>query len=286
MNHCQSLFMVRRTSIRFVAAAIGLHVAMTSLINLWAFPRGVFVPLQRATMGLISPTLVASALMAAIMLYFLLKFGELQLKDLDLYASKIPGGLVWLVGGWLLIEGTLLTLHAVNAVPLTIDSRWQGSSAVALVGRLLGQLFGNALYEEVLFRAFLLPQLVLIIKKRFRKWSWWRCLVLGLLISQTVFALIHIPNRIFKGTYQSPTAFVQDQFGLFVAGVVFALIWLLSRNIFVAVGLHALVNAPTSIWSMESYPDAVASLGLVLPILWLRVWWSTRPSSAARKGPA
>lgn len=55
-------------------------------------------------------------------------------------------------------------------------------------------------------------------------------------------------------------------------GVVFALVYLRTGNLFIAVGLHALVNAPTLLFAGSSIPAMVmlAMVALVL-LIWPRL---------------
>jgi hypothetical protein len=74
-----------------------------------------------------------------------------------------------------------------------INPSWGEVGVGAILGLLVAQLFGNALYEGVLFRAVLLDRLVL--KLRDRRWGF----PLALVGSQTIFALLHVPNRLLQG---------------------------------------------------------------------------------------
>ena len=260
-------------SLRFVILVVALHVAMTSVINLWVFPSEVLHPVYFATAGLVSPTLICNLSMLAVMLILLFRWGELRRKDLNLDPLQIAPALMWLIGAWSTIQLVTLVMMLVQGESPMVSAAWAGNQGLATVGKFLGQIFGNALYEELLFRAFLIPQIVLLLKKRFRKWSWMRCLVLGLVFSQMIFALIHIPNRVMKSHYGSFANFVDDQLMLFVAGLFFATIWLLSGNILIPVVLHSLFNQPTGILSEQGYEVARLAILLALPILW---WMSRR----------
>lgn len=76
---------------------------------------------------------------------------------------------------------------------MRINPSWAEVGVGAILGLLVAQLFGNALYEGVLFRAVLLNQLVL--KLRDRRWGF----PLALVGSRTIFALLHVPNRLLQG---------------------------------------------------------------------------------------
>ncbi|MEM7476467.1 MAG: CPBP family intramembrane glutamic endopeptidase, partial [Planctomycetota bacterium] len=129
-----------------------------------------------------------------------------------------------------------------------------------------GQFFGNALYEEILFRAFLITQMLVLIKKKKRKWSWNRCFLIALLGSQVIFALIHIPNRLYQGSYTGVGSFFADQFILVILGSLLAGVFLLSRNVYAAIGIHALVNKAAVFFVLPS-EDLKLSAFLVIPLM-------------------
>ena len=102
---------------------------------------------------------------------------------------------------------------------------------------------GNALFEEIAYRGFLFPQLYLRLagcgsaRKR---------LGLALLISQGLFALSHIPNRIYLG--MTPSEIALDLLMLLGWGTIYTLIYLRTDNLFIVVGIHALGNTPTTLF--------------------------------------
>lgn len=268
MDNCKELFMVRRISAGFVALVILIHILMTTALNLWAFPQGVFNPLHLATHGLVSATLQANLCMILVMFILLCLIGKLSFTDLGLHWKKIPAALLITAIIWLIMNGLLWIAHtSSNEMPTVMIEAGQ---VVPLIGNLLGQLLGNAFYEETIFRGFLLVQVTLILKKTKRKWGWGRCLFTALLVSQIIFALIHVPNRIYKEVYDSPAAFAKDQLMLVVAGVYFAALWLLSRNLFLAIGIHSLSNAPTTLFDMQNH-QWVLAIFLVL-LVGLIIW--------------
>jgi membrane protease YdiL (CAAX protease family) len=132
-----------------------------------------------------------------------------------------------------------------------------------MLGALLAQLFGNALAEETIYRGFLLPQTWL--KLPIAQHPGWR-LLLTVLISQGVFALSHIPNRIFNG--MPITAMAPDMLILLAFGLYFTFLYLRTGNLFIAVGVHALVNQPVSIIQSDLSAPLLMTLALLLAIVW------------------
>ena len=113
-----------------------------------------------------------------------------------------------------------------------------------MVGLVLTQIFGNALFEEIAYRGFMFPQLYLrMTGLRARPWA---RLALALLISQGLFALSHIPNRIYLG--MTPSEIALDLLMLLGWGTLYTLIYLRTDNLFIVVGIHALGNTPTTLF--------------------------------------
>jgi hypothetical protein len=77
----------------------------------------------------------------------------------------------------------------------------------------------------------------------------WLRFVTTLIISQIIFALVHIPNRVYLGLGAGEIAL--DLLLLTVWGVLFTLIYLRTDNIFLVAGIHALGNAPTSLFAPQ-----------------------------------
>jgi len=93
---------------------------------------------------------------------------------------------------------------------------------------------------------------------------------MSVLAMLTLFILSHIPNRIFSGYVLADIPL--DFALLFTWGLLFTLIYLVSGNLFLAVGVHALLNKPTTI-TEAPFPASllvVALAAIMLFILWLR----------------
>jgi membrane protease YdiL (CAAX protease family) len=122
---------------------------------------------------------------------------------------------------------------------------WTIYGAGFMIGLLLTQILGNALFEEIAYRGFLFPQLYLrLTSLRERPW---KRFALALLISQAAFALSHIPNRIYLGMSAGDIAV--DLLMLVGWGVLYTLLYLRTDNLFLVVGVHALGNTPTTLFA-------------------------------------
>jgi membrane protease YdiL (CAAX protease family) len=193
-----------------------------------------------------------------------LGLGHLRPAEVGLRRSQIGAGVAMTVAAWLLMQLAGLVAGLVSGT-LALDPTWAQLGVLAVLGVLVGQLCGNALTEEVAWRGFTLTQAYGQLAKR----AWWRghagwTLVGALFISQLVFALIHLPSRMVSGLSGVDLALGLLTPGLL--GVVFALVYLRTGNLFIAVGLHALVNAPTPLFAGSSIP-AMVMLSVVALVL-------------------
>ena len=266
IENCRSIFMCRSIGPLACAMIVGWHTVLTTILNLVLFPRGIFNPIESASSKLINSTLCGSLYLILFVFPLIFWFYQLRPKDVSLNVKDIPKGLLWTLIGFLFVHCVGMIVLYARDIPIEFDDRWSTGVSTLWVGKFFSQIFGNAFYEEVIFRGLLLPQCVLLLKKRYRKMSWGKCFWFGLLISQIAFALIHIPNRIHNGTYVSILSVIFDQLALLITGSLFAFIFLLSRNLFVAIGFHSLVNFTPYLFA-DPGRDVNYSVLLLLPVL-------------------
>jgi hypothetical protein len=277
---------VRETTWRVIGLAALVQIGASLFINAVLFRRPanrVLHVLHQATGGLVEATLVASLLALALVGAVIVGLGRLRLADVGWRRQALLPGLLTTLGFW-------IVLHLGIAVGLWIDGRdfaihpyWERFGANILLGSLIAQLLGNALAEETMFRGFLLPQLHV---KAARSCPWWLALLLALLVSQVFFALCHLPNRIFNQGRWGPEL-VWDQLRLVRSGLLVAVLYLATRNLFIPVGVHALGNTPTLL--LDAPGGLVAhcweALAVLLILGWPAArWWRGRWFSSQRAG--
>jgi membrane protease YdiL (CAAX protease family) len=235
---------------------MAMQVGLALLVNQVLFPSGVFDPVIRFSGGLISATLCANIVMIAVNLgLVVMLLGRLRPRDLGV----CPGlrALCWsvaVVGGiWVCAQASIAIAALSAGDGVSIAPIWSSTEhAGHALGRILGQLFGNALYEESLFRGFLLVQVGVLLSTRSAARAgagstrtgaapW----IVAAALTQGFFALTHVPNRIMQGSYVSVSDILVDQGVLLGAGLMYTVIYLASRNLWLCILLHAFVNAPT-----------------------------------------
>ncbi|RMD75492.1 MAG: hypothetical protein D6818_01585, partial [Bacteroidetes bacterium] len=149
-----------------LAVLVVAHLLLALFINGLLFQEPALTwltALSAATASLVQPTLVANALLLALIVGVGLNgWCRIPLRQLGWrYADflRALGILVVWVVLWQLCLGAM-AWWAHGALP---DARPTRVFSTQLVGRLIGQLFGNALYEETFFRAFLFSQFFLLL---------------------------------------------------------------------------------------------------------------------------
>jgi hypothetical protein len=235
-----------------------------------------FQPLYTTTGGLVQPTLIVNlVLIGVVVVGLILWFGRLQPRDIGLDLRDLWIGIVITVGTWALMQVTGVIAVLVQGKPLGLNESWTTIGTLAIIGGFVAQLFGNALYEEIVYRAFLVPQFAKKFSYQLPSSTPRTVFVLALLVSQAVFGLIHAPSRLAQGVAIGglPVTILVP----FLIGILFALVYYRTANLFVTVGLHALVNDPVLLVNAS----AIAALPVLLVLLAVLLIW---PSLVAKFG--
>jgi membrane protease YdiL (CAAX protease family) len=233
-----------------------------------------------ATGGLVDEALLCSA--AALLVIvggILFGTGRLRPRDVGLAVRRLPLALLITLVLWALAQLAALVVGLIHTGDVALRPAWAAGQASATVGHLMGQLLGNALFEEVAYRGFLLAQLYLLLGAR-SGWSPTTRLAVAAAVSSGFFALMHIPVRLHQGA--APHDLPLNLLATVVFGVFFCWIYLQTRNLFIAIGVHALVNTPTSLVECALSPQHVL---YALVFVMLLVWpLSSKPRGCAGSG--
>lgn len=254
---------IRRAHPRAIPLFIVLHFALTLLLNLVVFAGHFFRPLNDATGGVITGTLIANVLLILVLVVgVILRAGHLRAYDVGLIPGRLRAALAYTLLFWAITAG----IHGVAGVlthgRVTLHAVW--NAPLIAFGALIAQLFGNVLFEEIAYRGFLFPQFYLRFE-RFAASRWLRFFA-ALGASQAVFALAHIPNRIYLG--MTVEAIAVDLLLLVLWGTLYTLVYLRTDNLFLAIGVHTLGNAPLPLFATAPGLDgANASLMLYAVVL-------------------
>ncbi|MSR61267.1 MAG: CPBP family intramembrane metalloprotease [Planctomycetes bacterium] len=189
------------------------------------------------THGWIAEQLVYPLLALGLMWLVFLRDG-LRWKDLGWNLPDLVGAMIVTVLLWVFVQASVWMAGIAEGRPVALHFAWRGQEGAPLAG-FGAQLFGNALTEETLFRGYVLPQVFLRIA---RVASANVALVVAFLGITAFAALLHVPVLVHEGGLTGEAlASVLSWTAMFEA--VLALVFLVTRNLFVRVGLHASWNA-------------------------------------------
>ena len=272
--HDRSVFVQhdnKRLSLSILSLAMAVYVALALAFAFILFPSGVLKRFTAPTHGLVTPTLVANLILLAIVVGVVLcLLGGLRPLDFGLRGSDVPVALVLTISVWIGANAIEAGWQVRATGTVSWGGEWRTLGVTAAVGALVAQLFGNALYEEILFRGVLLRQ------------TYWRFeakhlpnlqrVAVSVAISQGLFALIHLPILL-SGGASVMAAFARLP-AIFAAGTAFAVLYARSDNLLLCVGIHALANKPTLlVTDCFDLPDNllfVTITCLVLAAFWRR----------------
>jgi membrane protease YdiL (CAAX protease family) len=261
---------VRPTTWRVLIMALVTTLVASWLVNIIVGPvggdvRNTLDNIAKSTGELVQVPLIVGPFYFAMVGTVIFGLGQLRFSDVGWRLADVVPSLLVTLAFWAAMQPALAIWGVATGGELQWNEVWTTSSGAGRIfGELLSQLLGNALLEEMVFRGFFLPQLYLKASARFRPAT---ALVIAMLGSQLLFAFTHIPNRLFVNEWPVEEFFA-DQVALFIKGMCFGAVYIVSRNLFVCVGLHALWNQPVRLLSMPFSPGVeIVWLALTLILL-------------------
>lgn len=253
----------------------------TSLLNHFVLTRyKVFFNLHGMTKGLIHPILLYDLISLAIICFIIFGWGHLKPREVGCLKTALKPALLFFLGFWLVAQGCFALLSLLSTGTLEWNIAWQ-QGWPAVIGFLLAHLFGTAVYEDLAFRGFMLPQLFLKFGGSPENQTR-RHLIYAILVSQIVFSLVHIPTLIYTGA----------NFGLIIArlgaclflGVIMALLYLRTGNLFLIVVIHALIDTNTSLFGVADWVEhAIYTFLMILVLIFWPVFRIQNPFVAENK---
>lgn len=242
-----------------VLTAVAINATMAVLLNHLLFGSRWLRAVLAVGHGFVSGTLVANLLLLLVVVWLCLgRWAGASLADLGLHRRSLAPAALSTVSLWLALHAAAALLATVHGdVPAAAAALASPEQLRALFGSLLGQLLGNALYEEILFRGCLLVQFAHWLTPPGRAVNR-RAWAGALFCSQALFAVQHVPHRLAFGAWDGAAAAAADLAGLFVSGVLLAVLYLRTHNLLLVVGLHALGNAPTLLLAAPPWLPAAA----------------------------
>ena len=230
-----------------IGATALIVCCMLLLINFYLFPEGVLAPISLASRGLINSTLVANLLTVTALCAFWKSCGKMRWRDVQLARERLVPGLGTGLLFWLTNQVLVLVSAQVDDARIMLNPEMPqlvSGESLAFVGGLLSQLLGNGLYEEMVYRGYLIPQLLLKINKRTRCGPF-TALLIAAMFAVLLFTMSHLPNVLYRGM---PIRVLVIPL---VIGAGFTVLYLLTGNLFLVLAIHAVANEPSLILVRE-----------------------------------
>lgn len=287
----KSVFAVKAQSWLFITVATAVVVGLVLEINKSVHDeRAFFNSVFRASGGLLNPTLLSVGL-TVIIVGGLLYFGKLSFRDFGWKRENLAPAIVATLAVWAAMEFIEVIANIAINGDFRLSASWGEAGAGAVFGVLIAQAVGIAPAEETFFRGFLLPQLRL----KFAGMSAAVAIGLAIVVSQLIFSLHHLPNLILGVSGQVGTGFgdIVTQLGIdFLIGVLFAGIYIRTGNLFLVMGIHALLNSGTSVVATPIDPAQVilvlgvmVFLGTLVPAISRRIGGPAKAPRSSMPAP-
>jgi len=216
-------------------------VAVMVFANSYYVPSGAYRGLFDTTGGLLSVTLQMCLPATLVVLALIRGVGRFELAPFGYTQAAFFRGIKVAAAMWLLLNLWAAFKSFSVGEPIGISELWQNRPGEA-IGVLAGQLLGNALFEETVFRGFLLAQFYVAIRTTSGRDDS-SSVLKAVLIVGVLFMLEHIPNRLMKG--HTGGDLLGELFGVYLAGLLWSWMYLRTGNLFFTIAAHGLHNYPT-----------------------------------------
>jgi CAAX protease family protein len=251
-----------------MTASLVTYLGMNLLAIFVLFPSHILKRLADPTAGLISSTLVVNATILAIMIGLLKFSGDFSPDDLGLRWADLSVALGVTCLLWLGVNLLQVALAFARQAPVALNSDLLRLGGLRALGKLIGQLLGNALFEEVMFRGFLFRQAYIRFQSVNLNVTWRVVCAAG--ISQVIFAAIHLPLRLSSG--MALRHLPLELALLFALGFLLCLVYWRTDNLFLCVGIHALSNAPLLLVREQVDLSASGAIAAAASFLIIALW--------------
>lgn len=274
---------VRSVSWSMLLLTTVIAVAALSFSNVYVLQNPIppfAILLERATSGLINGSLIASLSTLVITAIVMFGVAGVRPRDVGWRGRQLRQAIAVTIAFWVVMQVVIAVITGLTD-PLVPHELWNRRRLGSIGGDMLAQFLGTALLEETLMRGFIMTQLYLKAATLMRHRA---ALALAVVVSTLLFAAFHLPNQLWVSNMRGPEL-VLGQLIIVVFGVLACALFLAARNLFVVVGLHAIINAPTPLVAADNATILFVWLGLTLLLL-LVCWWLNRGAVAKQRDPA
>jgi len=233
---------------------------LTIALN-YLYTLGFYKPIYAWSGYLINPTLQGNLIMLLVMGYIIFKIGKHDFASIWLNGVKLKNGLLLGMVFWLVIQASALLYLLFSGDSISIQQNINKE-----IGAFFGQLFGNALIEELIFRGIFFLQFYIILRKRFSDLT---AFLIAVIISQFFFSVVHLPNRLFIKHYKNVSL---DLIKVFIMGTFFVIFYIRTQNFALSVFVHSLFNHPLLLFKANISSDLIVFvLFLMTLIFWDKI---------------
>ncbi len=204
-----------------------------------------------------------------ILFSLIFKVCKLKPRDLGLSSKVFLSSLLWILAIWIIYEGISGVVGVVGDRSPLFNINWNENNYILnLLENVAGEVFGNSLYEELFYRAFLYmaikdyfdrKRILLPDRPILQKW-------VCILLTSLLFSLLHIPSRIYMGL--SPGDMVLSLITLIGIGTWFQVVYNYTERLYLSIGVHAMSNIGLLIFSTIN----LGNIMILMPISLLSVY--------------
>ena len=226
---------IKKLDFRIIIIVL-IYNILNSLLANYLFSIDFFNPVNYYTNEIINGTFAANLIGLAGSLFIIFIIGKHNLGSIWFSKQKLKIAILLIISIWIISQLFIIAFSYYNTREIIFIQNFN-----VVTGNIIGQIFGNSLLEEIIFRGILLVQLYLIfITKNSNKIT----IIYSLAASAIIFVLFHIPNRILTYT---PDNLVIDTVSLLFGSTLLGIIFLKTKNLPFVIGFHSLVNDPSNI---------------------------------------
>jgi membrane protease YdiL (CAAX protease family) len=224
-----------------------------------AFLFGIVVPWMRENTTLNYLLTVISALLFFGLALWALRRDSIDLAGLGFRRAKLYQTLFVPLLTWLVFTVFLI---AYSLAAGQVGSEQGGSPFPSSLALLIQQWLFVGIGEELFFRGYLLAAFAAVFTRLPSKWR----TLLGVLLSSAAFATFHLPVRLSTmGSENGGAPLVISMLLAFAFGLIFAYIFLRTRNVLLAGLIHGGLNAPLIGMQGDFLP-------LIISVIVIEIW--------------
>ncbi len=173
---------------------------------------------------------------------------------------------------WSMLQLVQVSYGMLSSTNLGYLNHWQNLGGIQMLSSFVFYAIGKAFFDELVYRGLLLPQLHLKCK-RYINLDDRITLSLAVILSQSIYLIIQLPLVSMFLSNSLSSAFTLTS--LFFLSILNSLIYLRTRNLYIAIGLHALWYHPVFV----AAPSIPHTFILVLLAIGFILIWPMLPNS-------